>query len=120
MTIDQKGGSVVAVIDEAFSITDVRSALDLMADANSLHGAGKLAISKAAVAEAFFDLKTGLAGDVLQKYANYGVKAAFYGDFSVYDSKSLRDFIREANRGSSVLFTDSREEAIERLHALPG
>jgi len=63
----------------------------------------------------FFDLKTGLAGEILQKFSNYRVKLAIVGDFEEVKSKSLRDFIRESNRGRTVNFVNSVEEAVERL-----
>ncbi len=43
------------------------------------------------------------------------VQAAFFGDYSHYTSKPLRDFIYESNNGKHFFFTASREEALERL-----
>ena len=73
--------------------------------------------AKAAViyAEEFFILSTGLAGEILQKFINYGIKFAVYGDFSRYTSKPLKDFIYESNHGKDVFFTSDREEAVKRL-----
>lgn len=67
------------------------------------------------VIEDFFVLSTGLAGEVLQKYANYGGRMAVYGDFSHYTSKPLHDFIYESNKGRDVFFVETEDEAIERL-----
>jgi hypothetical protein len=64
--------------------------------------------------EKFFDLKTGVAGEILQKVSNYRLKLAIVGDFGQVASKSLKDFISESNRGNQVIFVDSREEALER------
>lgn len=63
----------------------------------------------------FFDLKTGLAGDILQKFSNYDGRLAITGDFSTFDSSSLRDFIRESNRQGRVYFVADVERAVERL-----
>lgn len=60
-------------------------------------------------------LSTGLAGEFLQRFVNYQIKLAIYGDFSRDTSKPLHDFIRESNRGDSVFFTATAEEAIDRL-----
>jgi len=60
-------------------------------------------------------LSTGLAGEILQKYTNYGGRIAIYGDYSRYTSKPLRDFIYESNKGKSVFFVATKEEAIEML-----
>lgn len=105
-------GQVVAVIEsEEVLISDVQSGLDIVMSA----GSDCVAISKEAICEEFFDLKTRIAGEILQKFANYQVKFAIIGDFSVYDSKALRDFIYECNNGRSVFFVGTEEEAVERL-----
>lgn len=117
MTLNEKNGSKIVVVESAGPvITDAQSALDLMADVRYSFGCNKIVIEKQAVCEEFFDLKTKIAGEVLQKYSNYGVKIAIVGDFSVYKSKSLRDFIYECNNGNQVFFLPTKEEAIERLH----
>jgi hypothetical protein len=64
---------------------------------------------------AFFDLKTGLAGEMLQKFSNYRVQLAIVGDFSAYPGRSLQDFMRESNQRGQVVFADSREAALQRL-----
>jgi len=43
------------------------------------------------------------------------VKLAIVGDFTNIKSKSLGDFIRESNRGRTVNFVSSVEEAVEKL-----
>jgi hypothetical protein len=63
----------------------------------------------------FFDLKTGLAGDILQKFSNYDKKLAVIGDFSGFTSTSLKDFIYESNKRNDVVFVDSVEAAVDRF-----
>lgn len=63
----------------------------------------------------FFDLKTGIAGEVLQKFAQYRIPLAIVGDFSKYTSKSLKDFIFESNKGKFINFIASKEEALKVL-----
>ena len=63
----------------------------------------------------FFDLKTGLAGEILQKFAQYGMRLAIVGDFEQYESNSLQAFIRECNRGSQLFFCRTHHEALDRL-----
>ena len=58
-----------------------------------------IVINKNLIAEDFFILSTGFAGEVLQKYINYGGRIAIYGDYSHYTSKPLKDFIYESNKG---------------------
>ena len=97
-------------------INEPQDALDLMATIMHLHDCNKLVISESSITKSFFDLKTGIAGETLQKFSNYQTKLAIVGDFSNYNSKSLRDLIFESNKGSQVFFLSNEEEAIERLH----
>lgn len=63
----------------------------------------------------FFDLRSGLAGEVLQKVVNYRLRLAIVGDFSVYESKALRDFIFESNKGKTIAFVSTVDEAFKTL-----
>ena len=67
------------------------------------------------MAEEFFILSSGMAGEVLQKYINYRFKLAIWGDFSRYTSKPLHDFIYESNQGKDFFFVASQEEALRKL-----
>ena len=96
-------------------ITDVSSALDLAMSLKGETGASRLVIPKELVCEDFFILSTGLAGEILQKFINYRIKAAIYGDYSRYTSKPLKDFIYESNQGKDFFFVATKEEALQRL-----
>lgn len=96
-------------------ITDAQSALDLLMSAKYELGTKNILISKRLVAEDFFILSTGLAGEVLQKLINYGGRIAIYGDYSRYTSKPLKDFIFESNKGRDVFFAATRDEALAML-----
>lgn len=115
-----ENGSTLALVEsEALLIVDVQSALDLIATVNYETGADGMILYKEAVSEDFFALHTRLAGEVLQKFVNYHMRLAIVGDFSAYNSKSLRDFIYESNQGKSVCFAATREEAAARLSGAP-
>lgn len=96
-------------------LTDTQSALDLLATAFYEENCSRLVLMKEDITEAFFDLKTKIAGEVLQKFVNYGFRLAIVGDFSSYTSKSLRDFIYESNQGNTICFYNSIEEAVRFL-----
>ena len=83
-------------------LAEERDANDLIGEARS-HDASWVALPVSRVHERFFRLETGFAGAVLQKLVNYGVRLALLGDISHWleDSKALRDFIYETNRGST-------------------
>ena len=109
-------GRTIAVVrgDEAV-IVDSQSALDLLMSAKYELGTKDIAIAKELVAGEFFVLSTGLAGEILQKYVNYGGRIAIYGDYSCYTSKPLRDFIYESNKGHDVFFVATADEAVDCL-----
>lgn len=113
-----QNGTSVAVVTEPTTIPvidTVQSALDLLLDARYNLGTDNNAIDKRYVTDEFFILSSGLAGEILQKFINYSWRIAFYGDFSVYTSKPLKDFIRESNKGRDVFFVANLEEAIDKL-----
>ncbi len=117
ITIDQQGDSKVAVLNSAdIVISDVQDALDLMATVRHVYDCGKLLLQQSNLPDDFYELRTKLAGEILQKYTNYHFKLAIVGDFSRYHSKSLNDFIYECNQGKLVFFAASREDALSALH----
>ncbi|GED51095.1 DUF4180 domain-containing protein [Brevibacillus borstelensis] len=115
----EAGGADVAIVSSSeIVIEDVQSALDLIATVHYETGCDRIILNKSLVSESFFDLKTRLAGEILQKFINYRVKLAIVGDFSVYSSKSLKDFIYESNNGKDIFFLPTEEQAIEKLSRL--
>ena len=113
--LQQSGVTIAQIETEETLVSDVQSALDLMATVRYETGADRVILPKAALSERFFLLSSGLAGDILQKFVNYQMKLAIVGDFSGYTSKPLRDFIYESNNGSHVFFVATAEEALEKL-----
>ena len=113
--ITVRGNKIAAVDSEEAIITDVQSALDFMATIRYETGPSFVVINKEALCAPFFILSSGLAGEILQKFINYGVKMAVYGDYSRYTSKPLRDFIYESNQGKDFFFVANEEEAIQKI-----
>ena len=113
--ITNHGGVFMAeLIADEVVVNEVQDALDIMANA-AYAGAAKLILHEKNITPDFFDLKTRIAGDILQKFSNYNMPLAIVGDFSKYTSKSLRDFIYESNKGGKVNFVGSVDEAKEKL-----
>jgi hypothetical protein len=113
--IEQNGEKIAVIDSNERVIIDAQSALDLIVTMNYEHEATRIVLHKAAVCEDFFKLSTGVAGEILQKFINYGAKLAIVGDFSGYRSKPLHDFIYESNNGKDVFFVGDVDEAIEKL-----
>lgn len=112
----RKNNVKIAVVDSnELLITDVQSALDMVMTVKYETGCTNIAINKGAIVDDFFVLSTCLAGEILQKFINYGVRFAIYGDFSKYTSKPLKDFMYESNKGKDIYFQSDVSLAIEKL-----
>ena len=103
------------IYSEEHLITDVQSALDLIMSVKYETGCKNIAVNKETIVDDFFILSTCMAGEILQKFINYGVKFAIYGDFSQYTSKPLRDFMYESNRGKDIYFQPNVSLAVDKL-----
>jgi hypothetical protein len=110
-----KKNDIALIITDEIVIKDTQSALDLIASAQYENDCDKLIVYKSCVADNFFVLSTGIAGEILQKFINYRKKIAIVGDYSKYTSKPLKDFIYESNNGNSIYFVPSLEEALLKL-----
>lgn len=106
-------GQVIAeILPGSEIISEPGDILDLMVEAGYV-GSNKIIVHKETLHPDFFDLKTKLAGEILQKFSNYRMQLAIVGDFSGVKSKSLNDFIRESNKRGIISFISSLETALE-------
>jgi len=105
---------IAEITDNHYLINDAQDILDLMADVG-MNNCNRIIIHEHNLHKDFFDLKTHLAGEILQKFSNYRFKLAIIGDFSKYKSKSLQDFIRECNNGKMILFVENIETALSNI-----
>lgn len=113
--ISKNNVNVAVVSSDEVLITDVQSALDLIMTVKYETDCKNIAVNKSAVADDFFVLSTCLAGEILQKFINYGVRFAIYGDFSKYTSKPLKDFMYESNKGKDIYFQPTVSLAVDKL-----
>jgi hypothetical protein len=111
----ENGIDIAVVSSDEMMIVDTQSALDLAMTVKYETNAANIVIDKNVICEDFFVLSTGIAGEILQKFINYQVKVAVYGDYSHYISKPLKDFIYESNHGKDFFFVSTKEEAIRKL-----
>ncbi len=112
----EKNGIICALIDsDDLVIMDTQSALDVLMTIKYDFGTENIIIDKKLIIEDFFILSKGLAGEILQKYVNYGGRIAIFGDYSHYTSKPLKDFMYESNKGKDVFFAATKEEAVNML-----
>jgi len=107
--------SIAVVTSNEILLSDVQSAVDFMMTVQHETGCNHLVINKSVISEDFFRLTTKLAGEILQKFINYNVKLPIVRDFSVYRSKSLKNYIYESNKGKDIFFVSDEKQAIAML-----
>ena len=113
--VHQNGAIKIAeVIAEEILVSNAEEGLQLLVDLY-YQDFDKIIIREKNITPDFFDLKTGLAGDILQKFSNYRVQLVIIGEFSRYPGNSIKDFIYESNKGRQINFLTSLEQAIEKL-----
>ena len=98
-------------------LTDEGAAVQLVVDAYYGHQAEWIAFTPEQLGDEFFELRTGRAGAIAQKFVSYRMGLAVVGDISdrVAASKPLADWVRESNRGRNLLFAKDLEELQELL-----
>jgi hypothetical protein len=117
MQIVHQHSKSFAVVPPEIKVENVQTALDLMATARYYDGRDGIIFHSMSLGDHFFNLRTRFAGELLQKFVNYHMRVGIVGDFSVYDSKALRDFIYECNQGSHICFKSSLEEVLVAMSA---
>jgi len=108
------GQSIAEVTDNNAVVENVQEAAELLMNC-IYQGTNRIILSESNLPPGFFDLKTKIAGGMLQKFSTYQGYLAIIGDFTKYSGKSLKDFIYESNKTGRVSFVSSRDEALEAL-----
>ncbi len=112
--VNSNGKSIAIVTAPHIIISSIQDAVDIIGNCY-YQGVDGIILRQHTIDASFFDLKTQFAGEVLQKFSTYQMRLAIVGDFSLYESKSLSDFIFESNKASRINFVNSIEEAKEKL-----
>ena len=81
------------------------------------HGSYALLLDRGTLPASFFDLSTGVAGELVQKLVNYDVRMAAVVPDLAGCPERFREFVAEANRGRLFRFFVTREAAIDWLQA---
>ncbi|WP_347217578.1 DUF4180 domain-containing protein [Chryseobacterium sp.] len=106
--------NIAEVTSEQVIIQSAEDGLDLMGNIY-YQGFDKVIVYEKNITPDFFDLKTKIAGEILQKFSNYRIGLTIVGDFSKYESKSMKDFIFESNKTRHVNFVATLEEALKNF-----
>ena len=117
-TLARWGGTGVLVVEAGDAIVDGRAARDLAAEASAA-GASMVAVPADRLEPGFFDLRSGVAGDILQLTATYRFRLAIVGELPepAASSNAFAALVRESNAGSQHWFVTSLAALRERLEA---
>lgn len=108
-TVNQK--KVAEIQSEEIIIQSVEDGIDLIGNMY-YQEFDTVIIHEKNITPDFFELKTKLAGEILQKFSNYRIRLIIVGGVSRYSSKNLQDFIYESNNGKHINFINSVKEAL--------
>lgn len=110
------GATVYVCAAEGVKLEGERAAADLIGEALAAQ-AQVAAVPIERLGDGFLTLSTRIAGGVIQKFVNYGLRLALVGDISeaMARSTALRDFVRESNRGRHVWFVADLAELEAKL-----
>jgi hypothetical protein len=107
---------VLTLPDEGPLIATDRDATDIIGEAFSVE-ANLVVIPVSRLSPEFFQLRSGIAGNIVQKFVNYRLRLAIIGDITaeVEASTALRDFVYESNRGKQLWFLPTAADLEDRL-----
>jgi hypothetical protein len=109
--IQHNNNSLLEIVSDDIVLSKTQDILDLIGEGYA-YDSKCLIIYEKNIAPEFFDLKTKIAGDILQKISTYEFQIIIIGEFDKYESQSLKDFIYESNKGKTIYFLNSLEETL--------
>lgn len=108
--IEKENKKYIELISAANPLHTENDALDLIALCWE-HEVYALMIHYAALSEDFFNLKTKAAGDIIQKFINYNIKAAAIVPQETTQKGRFKEMAMETNKGNHFRLFESKEEA---------
>ena len=100
----------IELMSAANPLSTENDALDLIALCWE-HETNYIVIHQEALSESFFDLKTKAAGNIIQKFVNYGIKAAVVIPQETVQNERFKEMALEINKGNHFRMYESKEEA---------
>lgn len=114
ITVHQVQQKLVAEVNsDSLLIPSVQDSIDLLGHIY-FQGFDGMILHENSICAEFFDLKSGMAGEILQKFSTYKMRLIIVGDLSRYtqQSKSLGEFIFESNKGRQINFVNTLENGL--------
>jgi hypothetical protein len=113
--VEQAGTPVLVCAADGPAISTPQDALDVIGGA--FGRADVVAIPAGRLDASFFQLRSGVAGEIMQKFVNYRIRLAVVGDIAAHEAASdaFRDLVRESNRGRHIWFVRDLDELAAHL-----
>ncbi len=108
--VETEGGRYVEGRPGALLLREEADALDLLAECGQA-GTRRVLLHAENLGPDFFELRTGFAGTVLQKFSNYSIRAALLVDPAGIRSQRFRELMLECGRGGDIRFFEDRGTA---------
>jgi len=115
MNVIKRNDKNILLIERHHKIKSAQDLLDHITDAMYYNKCTGVIVHQNSLSQEFFDLKSGMAGEILQKCSTYGIKIAIIGEFEKFTSKSLKAFIVESNNGNGVFFKNDMQQGLEAI-----
>jgi hypothetical protein len=110
------GRKVFVCSSEGALLRGTQAAVDLIGQARSSR-AEMVVVPVERLDAEFFQLRSGVAGEFLQRFVTYQLPIVILGETPGFaaESKALRDFIRESNEHDAIWFLASIEDLKARI-----
>jgi hypothetical protein len=101
-------------------IDSYQRTVELIGEALTAH-ASLIAVPVSRLSADFFQLRSGIAGEIVGKVVTYHLKLAIIGDIAAHvtATSALRAWVRECNRHGEVYFLSSLDDLAAHLRAAP-
>ena len=100
----------IEIISTAEPLSTENDALDLISLCWE-HETNEIMLHYSVLSEDFFKLKTKVAGNIIQKFINYGIRAAAILPQDIIQNARFKQMALETNKGNHFRLYESKEEA---------
>lgn len=116
MTTADAGSGIIRLPLDGLPLAVGQDALDAIGEAWG-SDASTIVVPVERFDPGFFDLRTGVLGELTQKFVNYRIRLVVLGDVTAHAeaSNAFRDYVRETNAGDQVWFVADEAELATRL-----
>jgi hypothetical protein len=116
VTTADAGSGIIRLPFDGPPLVSGQDALDAIGEAWG-SDASTIVVPVDRFAAEFFELRTGVLGELTQKFVNYRIRLVVLGDVSahVQASDAFRDYVHETNAGDQVWFVSDEAELVARL-----